>query len=194
MELKDETCNLCGEVKYKVGEVTDYGAIVVHKYGSLKDGWFVTISPKSGSNPLRDFTLQLMPFAHLTHFSELGKFPELANNYGLVFGKINKAIATILLEDQDKSGEDDPFVLSVGSYGKCTTYPPKCEHLHLKLFPFKGAIGQPYTVDSSFGKKETFTDENGEKYVKMIPVVKKPILSDRLNFLASRIISLTNEI
>ena len=44
--------------------------------------------------------------------------------------------------------------ISVATYGKCTNWKEKKEHLHLKIFPFKRNIGQPYTVDSTFEKKE----------------------------------------
>ena len=60
------------------------------------------------------------------------------------------------------------------------------------MFPFRGAIGQPYTVDSTFEKKQIHKDKDGE-FVKMLPVKKVMIDNDRFNYLAEKLISLLSE-
>src|SRR3989338_3329490 len=83
---KKGDCNLCKEANYEIGKKTGYGAII-YRMGNKKNGWFATLSPKTGSNPEFDFTIQLMPFLHLTHFSQISHHPRLAENYGIAFSK-----------------------------------------------------------------------------------------------------------
>ena len=184
-------CNLCTEATYDVGKKIGYGAIV-YKIGDLKNGWFATLSPKTGSNPKYDFTIQLMPCLHLTHFSQINSHKGLAENYGIAFSKICTAMATIMMQDKGLKAVSEEKVLSVpiAAYGKCTTWKEKKEHLHIKIFPFRGNIGQPYTVDSSFEKKEAFREKDGRKFVKMEPVKKIMIEEKRFNHLAKKLISL----
>ena len=62
--------------------------------------------------------------------------------------------------------------------------------MHIKIFPFRGNIGQPYTVDSSFGKKEVFKETNtGKEFVKMDPVKKVAIEADRFDQLTRKLIA-----
>ncbi|MBW2976257.1 hypothetical protein KY347_02315 [Candidatus Woesearchaeota archaeon] len=188
---KDD-CNLCREGKYKVGQKTGYGA-VIYQVGNLKDGWFAALSPKTGGDPKLDFTIQLMPFPHLTHFSQIGSCPELAKNYGIAFSKICKAMTAILMQDENlkANSEKRSSSASIATYGKCTTWKEKKEHLHIKIFPFRGAIGQPYTVDSSFGKKEVFKEKVTDKeFVKMEPVRKVTLGKERFDQLAKKLITL----
>jgi len=63
----------------------------------------------------------------------------------------------------------------------------------VKIFPFKGDIGQPYTVDSSFSRKEIHKDENNEEFVKMKPVYKKLIPKERFDELSKKFIQLLSE-
>jgi len=188
----DKECNLCKEVKYAVGEKTGYG-VIIHKMGELKNGWFATLSPKTGGDPKLDFTVQLMPFSHLTHFSQVGSYPGLAENYGITFSKICRAMTTIMMHDQKLKAisEERRLAVSIGTYGKCTTWKEKKEHLHIKIYPFRGNIGQPSTVDSSFGRKDVFKDEKtGEEFIKMVPVKKVNIGEERFDKLAKLFISL----
>ena len=67
----------------------------------------------------------------------------------------------------------------------------KKEHLHLKLFPFRGLLGQPSTVDSSFERKEIERDEKGE-FVRMMPIRKKILPSERFEYLSRKLIELMN--
>jgi hypothetical protein len=184
-------CNLCKEINFNVGENTGYGKIIC-KIGGMRDGWFATLSPKTGGNPERDFTIQIMPFVHLTHFSQISSFPKLSENYGIIFSDICKAMTKILIEEgnlKSDSEEKDKSV-SIGTYGKSTTWKEKKEHLHIKIFPFRGNIGQPYTVDSSFEKKEIFKDKDGKIFVKMTPIRKRLLEKGRFNKLADRLIDL----
>lgn len=187
-----EDCSLCNESKCKVGQQTGYGA-VIYRAGSQNNGWFATLSPKTGSNPNYDFTIQLMPFLHITHFSQIVSYLGLAENYGISFSRVCKAMAQIMMEDASLKSEDKDKKKSVpiATYGKTTTWKEKKEHLHIKVFPFRGNIGQPYTVDSSFGRKEVFRDKSGE-FVKMKPVRKSLIGKKRFHELAKRLISLLN--
>ncbi len=184
-------CSLCKESNLEVGKNTGYGAIV-YKTGNKKNGWFATLSPKTGSNPEFDFTIQLMPFLHLTHFSQIDSYPKSAENYGVAFSKICKAMAAIMMNDQPPkaTAEDKALSVPIVAYGKCTTWKEKKEHLHIKIFPFRGSIGQPYTVDSSFGKKEVFKDKDGKDFVKMEPVRKVAISQKRFDYLAKELIKL----
>ncbi len=181
-------CNLCKESLLNVGDRTDYGAVIVCKVGDSNDGWFATLSPKTGGDPNKDFSIQLMPSKHLTHFSEM-EF-ELARNYGVAFGKVNKAMTQVMsggeMESESELRED---AISVATYGKATNWKEKKEHLHIKVFPFRGNIGQPYTVDSSFGRKEIHKDNKGE-FVKMNPVRKVMIDERRFEELAKQFIDL----
>jgi len=184
-------CNLCKEWKYEIGQKTGYGTII-YKIGNPKNGWFAALSPKTGGNPKIDFTIQLMPFYHLTHFSQIESYLELAKNYGIAFSKICRAMTTILMQDEGLKANSEKRELSasIGIYGKSTTWKEKKEHLHIKIFPFRGNIGQPYTVDSSFGKKEVFKETNtGKEFVKMDPVKKVAIEADRFDQLTRKLIA-----
>jgi len=184
-------CNLCKESKYMPGQNIEYGT-VIYKTGNLMNGWFATLSPKTGGNPEFDFTIQLMPFLHLTHFSQIETYPGLAENFGIAFSRISNAMAQIMMKNEDLkaiAGKKDKSV-PIAAYGKCTTWKEKKEHLHLKIFPFRGNVGQPYTVDSSFGRKEVFKDKDGKEFVKMEPVRKIIIEKKRFDKLASELVSL----
>jgi len=184
-------CNLCKEAEYEIGKNTGYGTII-YKSGNQKNGWFATLSPKTGSNPEYDFTIQLIPFSHLTHFSQISSHPGLAENYGAAFSKLCKTMTIIMMKDQNLKAisEERASSVPVASYGKTTTWKEKKEHLHIKIFPFRGNTGQPYTVDSSFGRKEIFKDKDGKEFVKMKPVRKVIIAKGRFKQLARDLISL----
>lgn len=184
-------CNLCKESNMDVGKNTGYG-IIIYRIGDKKDGWFAALSPKTGSNHEFDFTIQLMPFLHLTHFSQIGSYQKLAENYGIAFSKLCKAMTTIMIQDQPlkATAEDKALSVPIATYGKSTTWKEKKEHLHIKIFPFRGNIGQPYTVDSSYEKKEVFKDKNGKEFVKMSPVKKMMIGKKRFMYLAKNLIRL----
>ncbi len=190
-------CNLCQDSLLTIGQKDDYGSVIICTIGNRENGWFATISPKTGGDPLQDFTIQLMPLAHLTHFYQVHFYPTLAQNYGLIFAKVSAAIAQIMIEEQPHFkpiSDSRETAVSIAAYGKATTWKEKKEHLHLKIFPFRGNIGQPYTVDSTFGKKEIYTDSNtGEEYVKMNPVRKVALSAERFKVLAARFISLLSE-
>jgi hypothetical protein len=189
-----EECNLCRETLLGIGQKTNYGSVIIFKIGdSFKNGWFATLSPKTGSDPEKDFTIQLMPFAHLTHFCQIESYPELAKNYGIAFAKISKAMTQIMAEDPNFNSTSDlkNKAVSVATYGKSTNWREKKEHLHIKIFPFRGDIGQPYTVDSSFGRKDIHVDsETNEEFIKMKPVKKVMIDEVRFEQLSKKIIDL----
>jgi hypothetical protein len=189
---QQQGCSFCREALLGIGETASYGAVVVYKVGnSNENGWFATLSPKTGGNPAEDFTIQLMPFAHLTHFSQLASYEELAKNYGIAFSKISEAMSNIMAEDKGLKATADSrqVAISIATYGKCTTWKEKKEHLHIKIFPFRGSIGQPYTVDSSFLRKQVFKDaKTGKEFVKMEPVRKKEIGRERFRELSERLI------
>jgi len=136
-----------------------------------------------------------MPFSHLTHFSQISSHPGLAENYGIVFSKLCNAMTTIMMQDQNLnySSEEKSSSVPVATYGKTTTWKEKKEHLHIKIFPFRGNIGQPCTVDSSFGRKEIFKGKDGEEFVKMEPVRKIMITKERFEQLAKDLISLLRD-
>jgi len=193
ISLQDD-CIWCKETPLDVGQKTDYGAFIIYKVGdSLEDGWFATLSPKTGGLE-KDFTIQLMPFAHLTHFSQMANRPELAKNYGIAFSKINMAMTKILADEEPEFkafSETREKSVSIATYGKTTTWKEKKEHLHVKIFPFRGNIGQPYTVDSTFGRKEIFQDsKTREEFIKMNPVKKVMIGKERFISLSNRLIEL----
>lgn len=185
-------CSLCKESKLEVGEKTGYGYVIC-KIGVIRNGWFATLSPKTGGNPEFDFTIQLMPMLHLTHFSQISSYQKMAENFGIAFSKICRAMAEIIMENEKLkavSAEKESSA-PTAAYGKCTTWKEKKEHLHIKVFPFRGNIGQPYTVDSSFEKKEVLKDKStGEEFVKMNPVRKMQINPKRLEKLAKELTKL----
>jgi len=187
-------CNWCAEASLEVGKGSGYG-IVIYRIGDANDGWFATLSPKTGGDPKKDFTVQLMPCAHLTHFSQMDSFPGLAENYGIAFSKLSKAMTTVMMKEGSLKAEAAKREegAAIAAYGKSTTWSEKKEHLHIKLFPFRGAIGQPYTVDSSFGKKESFRDSSDKEFVKMEPVRKVMLAEERFNKLAKELIALLKE-
>tara|TARA_Y100000034_G_scaffold116944_1_gene155905 strand:+ start:247 stop:870 length:624 start_codon:yes stop_codon:yes gene_type:complete len=188
-------CNLCKEVALEVGDGTEYGSIIVCKLGSGEDGWFATLSPKTGGDPEKDFTIQINSNKHLTHFSQIDSYPELAKNYGIMFAKVNAAVTKIMVEETknfETVMDSREEAISVATYGKCTNWKDKKEHLHIKVFPFKRNIGQPYTVDSSFGRKEIFRDD-GEEFIKMDPVRKVEIDKKRFEDLSNRLIDFLNK-
>jgi hypothetical protein len=182
-KFSKENCVFCSESKLDVGEKTEYGAMIIYKVGNSKeDGWFVILSPKTGGDPKKDFSVQLVPFDHLRNFSEINNFPKLAKNYGVVFSKLSAAAAKVI-EDEDPNFASVP----VGTYGKCK-HPD--EHIHIKIFPWRGDIGQPFTTDSSFQRKEVFKDETDKEFVKMSPVRKLPLSDERFNELSKKFISI----
>jgi len=190
-----EDCYCCKESRLAAGKKTEYGSVVVFRIGKgATDGWFATLSPKTGGDPEKDFTLQLMPFGHLTHFSQMALYPELAKNYGIAFSRLCNAMATVMAKQEKEFGptaESRETAVSIATYGKCTNWVEKKEHLHVKIFPFRGNTGQPYTVDSSFGKKKIFTDsETGERFVKMSPVGKVEIPKKRFEALSAELIAI----
>lgn len=189
-----DDCNLCKESKMSIDQNTGYG-LIIYKIGALKNGWFATLSPKTGGDPKKDFTIQLMPFSHLTHFSQMASHSGLGKNYGIAFSKICRAITQIMMQDEGlkANSEERSLSASIGTYGKTTTWKEKKEHLHIKVFPFRGNIGQPYTVDSSFGKKEVFREKTGEEFVKMKPVKKAAIGKKRFDHLAKKLIVLLKD-
>ena len=140
-ELVDESigqrkdCNLCKEASLETGKKTDYGAIVAFRIGtSNEDKWFATLSPKTNENRKENFTLQLMPFAHLTHFAQLVKYPRLAENYGIAFAKLSNAMAKIMAEESAEfktTAESKESAISIATYGKSTNWSEKKEHLHI---------------------------------------------------------------
>ena len=190
VSVKDD-CNLCKESNYGIGEKTGYG-IIIYQQHDKKNGWFATLSPKTGSNPKTDFTLQLMPFLHLTHFSQIRSHPGLSENYGIAFSNLSRALTAIMMQDKNLNAvsQEKSSSASIATYGKSTTWKDKKEHLHIKIFPFRGNIGQPYTVDSSFGRKVIFKDKDGKEFVKMEPVRKEIIAKERLEKLSKDLISL----
>jgi hypothetical protein len=184
-------CNWCSEVSLAVGNASSYGAVIVYKVGSADNGWFATLSPKNDGT-LENFTIQLMPFRHLTHFGQVSAYPGLAENYGVAFAAVSRAMTIIMAEENEQfavSAESRALSTSVATYGKCTNWKEKKEHLHIKVFPFQGGFGQPTAVDSSFGRKIVHSDNGGE-FVKMIPVRKKMIDETRFKHLSRRLISL----
>lgn len=190
-----DNCNLCKEGKYEIGQKTGYG-VVIYKIGNIKNGWFATLSPKTGGNPKSDFTIQLMPFHHLTHFSQIESYPELAKNYGICFSKICRAMTIALIENEGLKADSETREISVpiGAYGKCTTWKEKKEHLHIKIFQFRGNIGQPYTVDSSFARKEIFKEkETGKEFIKMSPVKKVMVEKNRFEQLSNSLMALLKD-
>jgi len=133
-----------------------------------------------------------MPYGHLTHFSQIKNFSELAKNYGIAFSKLSEAVSNIIADDDNFKAESESKEsgIAIATYGKCTTWKEKKEHLHIKLFPFRGSVGQPYTVDSSFLRKEIHKDESGNEYVKMDPIRKSVIDKERFEELGDRLIKL----
>lgn len=188
----DKNCNLCKEIGLKIGSITDYGSSIIYKIGNMEDGWIATLSPKTGGNPFEDFSIQLMPFAHLTHFAQLNKYPELAKNYGIAFSRVSYALSKIMSDENNEfapSVDSRKVSTSVATYGKCTNWKEKKEHLHIKIYPFRNNIGQPSPVDSSFGRKEIY-NENGIRYIRMDPVKKRPLDAKRFQELTNKLIEL----
>ena len=175
-----EDCYFCEEGRLNVGDKTKYGARIILKIGDFQDGWFATLSPKTGGDLEKDFSIQLMPFKHLKFFSEIEQNKKLSKNYGIAFAKLNYAVGEIIKSDENGK-------IPIGIYGKCK-HPD--EHIHLKIFPYRGDIGQPFTVDSSFGKKEIFND--GEDYIKMKPVEKRPLEACCFEELSNNLIKIIN--
>lgn len=178
-----EGCSLCKESTVPLWSTTNYGAVVVYRVGTSENGWFATVSPNTGSDPRKDFTIQVMPLQHYTHFAQVAQNKDLAKNYGEAFAQMTRAMTLLMSQRSNPKEytESKEEALPVATYGKCTNWVEKKEHLHVKIFPFTGDVGQPYTVDSSYGKKEVFTEPgSGEKYVKMKPVTKKKIQKERL--------------
>ncbi|MBI5392774.1 hypothetical protein HZA96_02800 [Candidatus Woesearchaeota archaeon] len=187
-------CEFCKEQKQNVGDTTEYGAKIICKVENSKTAndksisnaaWFATLSPKTAGDPLCDFSVQLIPAKHLRYFSEINSSKELAQNYGIIFGKISYAISKIIKEESNNNN-----IIPIAAYGKCK-HPD--EHIHIKLFPYRNAVAQPFTVDSSYEKKEVFKDkEIGEEFIKMKPVKKKQISENRLQELSQKLITLCN--
>ncbi len=189
-EAHQAICEFCQEAQLSIGKKTNYGAVILHKEGTGSQGWFATLSPKTGSNPEKDFTIQIMPLQHIKHIAQVSQDLELAKNQGIIIAKISSAIHAVLL-DEKRQNENDENAVRIGIYGK-SKHPT--EHLHMKIFPWTGSIGQPYTVDSSFEKKETLKDsKTGEEFVKMKPVHKVRLSEARISQLSKKLIEALHE-
>src|SRR3989338_10550433 len=92
-----ESCEFCKEAGLKTGQKTSYGSVIIFRIGNDKDSWFATLSPRTGGNPKQDFTIQLMPFAHLTHFSQMNE--NSAKYFGIAFAKLSDAISRIMAKN-----------------------------------------------------------------------------------------------
>ena len=89
----------------------------------------------------------------------------------------------------DLTSNSREHAVSLATYGKSTNWIDKKEHLHIKIFPFRGKMGQPFTVDSSFGKKEVHIDSlTKEEFIKMSPVKKVAIDHKRFQYLVDQFI------
>jgi hypothetical protein len=187
-------CNLCKESSTEIGKSTGYGNLI-YKIGDKDNGWYAALSPKTGGGQKFDFTIQLMPILHLTHFSQIESHKLLSQNYGMTFSKLCRAMTQIMMADKESYSiaKDKSKSIPIGTYGKATTWKEKKEHLHIKIFPFRGEIGQPYTVDSSYGKKKVFKDIDGKEYVKMNPVRKKYIDKVRFEKLTNELVKILND-
>ena len=185
IEIYNKNCNFCKEAFLNIGDKTNYGGIVIYKIGnSFKDSWFATLSPKTGGDQEKDFSIQLMPFLHIRYFSEINLYPELAKNYGIAFSRLCYAVGKIIGDQDSNSSRKIP----IGIYGKCKH---EDEHIHFKIFPYRGNIGQPFTVDSSFEKKEIYLDPSTqEKFVKMTPIKKINISEKKILQLSKQFMSL----
>ncbi|MAG07437.1 hypothetical protein CMI46_01315 [Candidatus Pacearchaeota archaeon] len=186
--MVNEECNFCNEAKLKVGDISSYGSTIIYKIGDEKNGWFATLSPKTGGDPGKDFCIQIMPSSHLQHISDIDTNLDLAKNYGLVFAKLSSAINAIMKEEE-RHNENSEKVVRIGTYGK-SKHPE--EHFHVKLFPWAGKIGQPYTVDSTFEHNNIHKDQDGTEFIKMQPVKKTMIPESRYSSLVDKFISLLN--
>ncbi|MEK6873877.1 MAG: hypothetical protein AABW91_03455 [Nanoarchaeota archaeon] len=180
-----DDCPLCKESKLNVGDKTDYGSVIIFKLGNENNGWFATLSPKTGGDPEKDFTVQLMPLLHLNHMSEISNNIDLAKNYGIAFSQISKSIKEIM-EKEGRHNENEEGVIRIGTYGKSKHLN---EHFHIKIFPWTGKIGQPYTVDTTFEKSKIHLGEDGKEFIKLEPVRKIKINEARLNDLSNKFIS-----
>jgi hypothetical protein len=183
-----EECNFCNEAKLNLGDTSSYGSTVIFKIGDEKNGWFATLSPKTGGNPDKDFSIQIMPLSHLQHISDINTNSDLAKNYGLTFAKLSNVINTIMKEEE-RHNENEEKVVRIGTYGK-SKHPE--EHFHVKLFPWTGKIGQPYTVDSTFENSTSHKNPDGSEFIKMQPVKKTKISESRYLFLVNRLTTLLN--
>ena len=101
----DKTCNLCRESSMPIGK-TGYGSLI-YKIGNKENGWFATLSPKTGGDAAYDFTVQLMPFAHLTHFSQIDSGKKLSENFGIAFAKISKSMPIVMMQDKKLFADAD---------------------------------------------------------------------------------------
>lgn len=184
-KIQDSECNFCKESLLDVGQKTLYDAFIILKLGTTSENsWFATLSPRTGGDPKKDFSIQLMPVKHLISFSEINKDQELAKNYGLAFAKLSNAAEKIIQKDENEKLK----IIPIGVYGKTKH---ENEHIHIKIFPWRNDIGQPFTVDSSFQKKEIYKNERtGEEFVKMKPVKKKQLSEQRFKKLSDSLISL----
>ena len=184
-KFSKENCAFCKESLLNVGDVTDYGARIIYKVGNNENGWFAMISPKTGGNSEEDFSVQLSPRNHLVNFSEINNNIGLAKNYGIAFAKISYAVGKIM-KRQDPNFKIAP----IGTYGKCKHVD---EHIHIKIFPWKNNVGQPYTTDSSFGEKKISRGESGMEFVKMNPVKKVNLSEERFDQLSDNLIDILNK-
>ncbi len=189
-----EDCEFCQEVHLNIGGKGEYGAVIVGKIGSIENGWYATLSPKTGGKPEEDFSIQLMTNQHFTHFSQLAENENAATNYGILFARVSKAMVTLMAENPALKAvaETRDTGMSVATWAKCTTWKEKKEHLHIKIFQFRHDLSQPCTVDSTFGRKEIEQDEKGE-FIRMDPIRKQQIPEERFEYITKRFIELLED-
>jgi len=188
MELADiirqSDCSLCQESLLEIGGVSNYGAAIIAKIGSLEDGWYATLQRKTPADPQTGFSVHIMPQGHLTSFGQIKTNPRLTLNYGLIFSSIYQAIEEIIRE---QSG-----LAQLGCYGKCGTSQNTKEHIHFKLFEESGGLNQPWPSDNPWSEKEVYITAKGDR-VLALPVKKSILSQERVDYLSRRLIYLLND-
>ena len=200
-----DDCRLCEEGRKNIGDIGKKAAIVYKTGPDPTIDWLVTLQRSNISDPERGFTLLLMPVGHLTAFSQVHSSRKLAQNYGMAFATAHYGMQVIREEPHLKEAEKlsdllydewtsefGGFTLAAVDYGKCASAINTQEHIHVKAYTLDGSVAQPSPSDTEWIKGDTFTDANGSKYVKALPVVKGELEETRYQGLARRLVEVCN--
>jgi len=183
-----DNCVLCDTGRKEVGSIGNMVSVVYKTGQDPAVDWLITLHRSNMSDLERGFTLMLMPVGHLTAFSQVNSSRQLAQNYGLTFARAHYGMQVIRLEEwRPEYGDFEPMVVD---YGKCASPINTQKHIHVKTYTLDGSANQPSLSDTEWVKRDIFTEFDGSKYVKALPVVREDLGEERYEHLTKRLVDI----
>ena len=95
----------------------------------LQRDWYGLLQRNVTSDPETGFRLLLLPTAHAINFVDTGRNQYLAENFGVAFSQLSRAMQLV----REEESQDDNYTPAQIVYGKCKTRENTKEHLS---FPY----------------------------------------------------------